>query len=440
MDKHEHSKLDQHIKNTLMDGEATPPALVWDNLSKELYPPRKRKTFWWAFFALLIVLLSALLLIALSHKHSLSPSTINKNSEKKNAPIIIAKNEYELNKNNVAEPRIESKKITDNNSISPTNAAQSNINLYATHKAAQNIAPVSKIIDAAISPSASKNQSNFNPPATKQVAPNKQVALENEKKTEQILKSALPEIKNSFSRADSTLAENSIPNPMKGQNKITVFAHAGLSFFDQAVFNTRLSTGALNPAQKSENKGFQYGIGGTYALNKKQSIGIGISYNQKYSYLSNHLHVSPSDFLNYHNKKQLVPVENLDKVSCDEYFYINHFVFEYQVQHYLFQLGYNHNIVSSKKWDYAVNFACFTNLSSSLRILSNETLSGIQNEQEHFSYLGMGIGNSLNYKIGNKLTIGIAPQISTQLFKSRNSVFAKQGFEIIVPIQLGYRF
>lgn len=433
MDKH--SELDLHIKHTLADGEATPPQLVWDNLSTELYPPRKRTTFWWAFFALLFVLLSAILIIALSHKHSLSPSTINKNAENKN----------ELNqKNNSAfvEPNSESKKIADINQPSRVNTQETQIqtnagSLSKVNKTAQNMAPANKIISTA-----SKNESNFNTPATKKLAPNKQVALENKQKTEQILKSASPEIKNKdgFSIADSSLAENSIPNKMKGRNKITIFAHAGLTYFNQAVYNTRLSTGALNTAQKSENKGFQYGIGGTYTLNKKQSIGVGLLYNQKYSYLSNRLHVSPSDFLNYHNKKQLVPVENLDKVSCDEYFYLNHFVFEYEVRNYLFQLGYTHNIVSTKKWNYNVSLSCYTNLSSSVRILSNETLSGIQNEKEHFSYLGMGIGNSLNYTIGNKISIGIAPQISTQLLNSKHSVFAKQGLEIIVPIQLAYHF
>jgi hypothetical protein len=425
MDKHKETKLDLHIKNTLMDGEATPPELVWDNISKTLYPEKKKTTFWWAFLALLFALIFTVLLIALSRKNSPLPaaSVQNKVDNEHNAG---AKNLVPIN--------------------APTTTSATQTQTQSQAAAPQNtsyIKAVNKRLVVPQNPAAIAKQLNFNTNTTKELALNKQVVREKDEiKAEHPPKSTSTETQNNndFIKADSNLEENTAPNKQKVGKKISVFALAGWSYFNQAVYNTKLSTGVLNSNQKSENKGFQYSIRAAYELNKKQSISIGFNYNHKYSYLANRLHVTPNDFLNYHNKKQLVPIGDISQVNCNEYFYINDFVFEYEVQNYLLQMGYTQNVLSSKKWSYDVSLTCYSNLSSSVRILTNNTLSGIKNEKEQFSFLGIGLGNSLNYKIGNKVTIGIAPQINGQLFNSKKSVFAKQGFEIIVPIQLGYHF
>ena len=450
MDKHKQSELDLHIKNTLTDGEATPPEWVWDHISKELYPQPKRKTFWWVFFALVVVLLSAIMFIALSYKYSPNKTSINKHKEQNNAPNNSIKKENLLNpsKNNaLVEPTIKSEKIAHNNEPVQANSAmtpkQTNAQgISTTNISSRNIAPAPKILSSVFSPSTNNKESNINSITTKKSAVNQAITHTEEETAVKVIQHASPDINNKegLNIPDTALADNSAKQKIKRRNNISLFAQAGFNYFNQAVYNTRLSTGALNTAQKSENKGYQYGIGGTYALNRKQSIGLGLIYNQKYSYLSNRLHVSPSDFLNYHYKKQLVPLENLDKVSCDEYFFLKDFVFEYEVRHYLFQLGYTQHIVHTKKWDYDLSLIGFSNMSSSVQVLSNNMLSGIQNKKEHFSFLGVGIGNSLSYHIGKNVHIGIAPQVSTQLLNSKQSVFAKHGFEIVVPIRMAYHF
>ncbi|WP_430405200.1 outer membrane beta-barrel protein [Fluviicola sp.] len=469
MKNNEHKQLNQVLKDQLAEGTAHVPNFVWDRIEEELFPEKKRRGFfWWLFGGICMLLIAILLGLAFSGEkaHSqnssfsqhaaISASRKEVTTKVENDGVVALKffktkkdSQYNVPiTNGIGAERIENSRfVISNQPFNPNNTYRKNRKYNHTiHPnsnplillSAGNLPSEKAAIEHAIT---GENQPIL--PLTEdpiiQLTPEKQQQLANsevETKMDPILKKDLS-YEEILAIIQSDFPESSHElNESKRNSPFSLGIYGGPSLYKTAVLKDYFTSGQLSN-RSFASSGFELGLQGRFKIGNRFQIYAGFAFNQKQTQFNYNLAITEMDYFIYVANGEKVPFEHIRDDGANSCFLAKDVHVHYQTRSILISLGTNFEFLKIGKFSAAVDLRLSCNVYSSLSLKEIRVLDIQQPKSENFSYFQPGAGLIFNYKLNDRISVGLSPFFSKQFYTKKS--FLHRMDELVIPITCSFR-
>jgi hypothetical protein len=485
----EQKKLEQILKDNLSEGTAQVPDFVWDRIEEELFPEKKRRGFfWWFFGGLCILLIGGLIALAvcgqgahsqhntlpnstfssnnfLQRKHVKSLTTKRKSTKTTTALISADKNEthhkgsfhtnffppkgnssvsaYKQQTGSKNDPRSQ---VSTANRLSKRQSSELALRKSSKSKRLLSIASAGETFDKTNDGAVNKggrssadskvengnlstNQKDSITPSTSftSAVPTKEseIHLSHELSYEEIL--AL--VKRDFAENLPELQEN------KNRAFFSLGIYGGPSLYNTATFKEYFTSGQLSK-RTFASSGFELGLQARFKVGNRFKIYTGVAFNQKQTQFTYNLAITEADYFTYIENGEKVPLENIHDDGMNSCFLAKDVTAKYQLQTLSMAIGTSFEFLRIGKFSAAADLRLSGNLYSSLKLKEMLVLDIKEPKSEIFSYLQPGAGLLVNFRVNQRLSLGLAPFFSKQFYLKQS--FSRKLVELVIPLTVSF--
>ncbi len=474
MKNSEENQLDQVLKDKLSEGATQVPDFVWDRIEEELFPKKKRRGFFWWFFGGLCLLIVTLLFgIAYSgekvdsQQASLPQNTVsNKNTAVPKDEIVQQNGDkptlYPTKTKGCSRYREYATKPGKSSDSRNSGAAHSirtssqpfkKSHLKTQSESHTSFAKRSKRLDS------EKENNGFtgfageykslpphsispNEPQAEQTPPGEkhdQEKTENEPKTT-IETSVKKEI--NYAEVIALIKRDfpEIPDELAEKPRASFFSlgvYGGPSLYHTAVFKDYFTSGQLSK-RTFASSGFELGLQARFKVGERFRIYAGLAFNQKQTRFNYNVAITQTDYFTYVINNEKVPLENIHDDGTNSCFLAKDVAARYQIQTVLISLGTSFEFLRIGRFSAAADLRLSGNVFASLKLKEMQTLDIAQPQSEKFSYLQPGAGLLLNFRLNQRISLGLAPFFGKQFYLKES--FSRKMEELVVPLSASFTF
>lgn len=456
------NRLDQLLKDQLAEGTAHVPDFVWDRIEEELFPKKKRRfLFWWFFGGACIILISTIVGVAFSEE-KLNSQRISLSQNNCSDSTITASLHPKIRTNSDRSANFISFKTSNNahnhDSVENQNSTgisnYSNMQFYNANQGSNRFASIthskSKVPEKVLfevgssARSGIENESNpvtdFETTDTNDLLAATEKINENPESDRKTQTDSL--VTNEFTYAEIlALIKREFPlNPEEKEKKrlsnFSIGIYGGSSLYHTAVFKDYFTSGQLSN-RSFTSSGFELGLQVKWRLGNRFQIYTGVAFNQKQTQFNYNVAITESDYFTYLANDEKVPLANIRDDGSNSCFLAKDVAVRYQMQSILISLGTSFEFLKIGKLSVAADLRVSGNLQSSIQLKETRILSIEQPYSEQFSYFQPGAGLIFNYKLNDRISVGLSPFFSKQFYTKKS--FLHRMDELVIPVTFSFR-
>lgn len=458
------NRLDQLLKDKLSEGTAHVPDFVWDRIEEELFPKKKRRFFfWWLFGGAFIILIGSMVGVAFSGE-KLNSKSISLSHDNSSAPKITASLHHKLRTKTNGSPNFTPFKTrsnthnhdSDGNQNSTGMSNYSTTRFYTTNQKLNRSSSTrhseskldEKVLLEVKSSQRSEIENQSNPVTvfeTTDTDPNNLLAA-----TEKINGKPASDreiqtdslVTNEFTYAEilALIKRDFSSNPGEKEEKrlsnFSIGIYGGSSLYHTAVFKDYFTSGQLSN-RSFNSSGFELGLQVKFRLGNRFQIYTGVAFNQKQTQFNYNVAITESDYFTYLTNDEKIPLANIRDDGSNSCFLAKDVTVRYQMQSVLISLGTSFEFLKIGKLSVAADLRVSGNLQSSIKLKETRILRIEQPNSEQFSYFQPGVGLIFNYKLNNRISIGLSPFFSKQFYTKKS--FLHRMDELVIPATFSFR-
>ena len=471
MKNSEQKKLDQILKDNLSEGTAQVPDFVWDRIEEELFPEKRRRGFfWWFFGGLCLLLIGGLIVIAVSGQEVHSQNytslkaklTSNNYQDQTNKNPALTKNQkvnnifqyaikpksgsrYRKFANLIAKPGY----VPDYNQKSGGKSTtyfklkkDSKHRVYTAVDSKKGIHPSKINYNGLHSQAVSRNNDHLSPsvnnsdsipPFNSENQPEEKESKEPKDETTKTGKWNLAELLKLVKR---DFPEKPVEQKVENRPSfLSIGIFGGPSLYHSAVFKDYFTSGQLSKRMFASS-GFELGLQARLRISDRFKIYAGLTFNQKQTQFRYNVAITEADYFTYIENGEKVPLENIHDDGMNSCFLAKDVTAEYQIKTVSLSIGTNFEFLRIGKFSAAADLRLSGNIHSSLNLREMLVLDIAQPPSETFSYLQPGAGLLLNFRLNERISLGLAPFFSKQFYLKES--FSRKLDELVIPLSISF--
>ncbi len=218
---------------------------------------------------------------------------------------------------------------------------------------------------------------------------------------------------------------------------LTVFG--GPNIYTISVFKPYFTSGLLSQ-QIFKSKGFEFGMGAEYKLNKHIRFSSVLSYNSKQSEFKHDLVITESDYLSNYQNNILIPVSNLDNSDNCNCFLAEDASLNYKVSSLNISVGSHFKLYETKRFDILMNLNVSTNFITTFKEISSTVIDFGGDVSDNFNSIRLGGGFIFDIKLNKRITLGLSPTYFMTNYSKDTKIHAEILKEVVIPIRFKINF